>query len=462
MKCEKRKDVFLCLIGIAISFFLFTVFQNIIILSQSFSQIGLFIYDSLIIVEIAMLVYFAIRMNKLNYKVWSRFVSFFELTISLYYWIVFLLFSIGINRYTSPFFYVAIPFAVITLALRILFLFVVKKNRCKEMSGLILFKNLNIVQLIYLASFLIGVIIIAISKFSVDDIPQTINDIPQWLFIALTIYIVVSFACLLIVAYFMFTLLLSSFEDKPVELFRRLKYSLYIFRKYHIAFWFNAIVYTFLMVVSLASAFLVNTINFALAMFFLTILMTRVLNFAVDIHLKKKNYDDETHFRKRHLITLYCSLIFIIYAVLQLFVGNASMVNSTEKSNHNLIVTLIVVVPWALLRIIISILKRRIAKKSGDPANNSEAAVVGLIALYTLNNVIFSIGIATQNGILLLLGLVLAFVTSGYCLIAGIILLVISIKGLLNKRQKELELYLQYRNKMHQKDQLILEELDAF
>ena len=461
MKCEQRKDISICLIALAASYLLFIVFQNVVFLTQATNQLGVYLYDGLVLGEIGLLVYFAFNMSKLNYKFWCRLICFLELTLSLFYWAAHLLFSFGINNFASPFYYLSMSFGGITLALRILLLIIIKKNRCKEMSGLILFKNLNIVHLIYLSSFIIGSLFVGISKISLSNIPSDVNEIPQWLFIGLTTYITLSFVCLLVVAYFMFTLLLSSFENKPVELFRKFKYSLYIFKKYHLTFWFNAIIYSFLMIISLVSAIFVNTINFALALFFMTILLTRILNFAIDVYLKKKDYDDETHFRKRHLITLYCALILMTYAILQIFFGNASMVNSNEKSNHNLIVTLIVVVPWAIIKIVLGILKNRLAKKSGDPVNKSEAGIVGLITLYTLNNVMFSIGIATQNGVVLLIGLILTITTAIYCFVAGLLLLIISIKGLNNKREKELGLYLEYRSKKHQKDQLLLEELDS-
>ena len=222
-------------------------------------------------------------------------------------------------------------------------------------------------------------------------------------------------------------------------------------KKYDVIFWMGILVALFLMVLALVSAIQLGFSYYSLVLLYATLIIVRVPSFFWKKRVEKMESDKKVRFEKIHNAIIFAGAVFMIFAVVSFFVGQAGAARKEETQSAFLIYAFFI--PWAIFKTVSGVLGQIKARKTGIPFAFIESYADLLMAIVTVNTIIFYIANFLRQGrpidqnlelhtaLIYLIGLMFAFVEIGYVVYVAIRLLVIGIRGKLGKRKKAFALY---------------------
>ena len=166
------------------------------------------------------------------------------------------------------------------------------------------------------------------------------------------------------------------------------------------------------------------------------------------LHFKEKKYDQiyknnlKLQYKKKYYLMLYVAILMFIYVAITLVFGTA--INAKADGTQSIIITVSIFVPFAIFKMVMSIINYRKVKRSGDPILRSGNYLDILMMIFTLSSALLLLinNFEEQWMMFLLLGI--AALLDVYPIIISIYLFIISIKGIRGKRNKDYDKYEKY------------------
>lgn len=455
MKISQRKDMDILLtIFIVVSFscFALMILEAFAPFDSPMPHIGYFVEGLIVLSQGILAIY--LKRNLFKKAIHKLAFKLFIIEIILFPIVLFfnLAFSVSISdSYGMWLYYFSLSIIVLSTFFCYFAAFYISKKVLidKKDEGYVIIKNLFFISG---TIYFIVLLFYALTPLKFDILFDFINSIkneegeaiiPSSYLIILIIQALFSLVILLQGLYFIFSTLITSKEDEMVDLRHNFKYTIRLIKKYDLPFWFGIVVTSFLFVLAFVSTLTLFSKYFSLCALYAMVLLARF-----PLHFKEKKYDQiyknnlKLQYKKKYYLMLYVAILMFIYVAITLVFGTA--INAKADGTQSIIITVSVFVPFAIFKMVMSIINYRKVKRSGDPILRSGNYLDILMMIFTLSSALLLLinNFEEQWMMFLLLGI--AALLDVYPIIISIYLFIISIKGIRGKRNKDYDKYEKY------------------
>lgn len=210
--------------------------------------------------------------------------------------------------------------------------------------------------------------------------------------------------------------------------------------KYDISFFFSLLGKLVMIGMSLYSALMLSSRYFGLVALYSLTLLIRTTSFFINKSATKNSKDSKELFRKKHILMLVASLILISFFVASFFLNLPS--SSFENQSKPVFIVYAFVVPWAVIRTGIEITRLTRIKNNHDPYFITKIVVNFISVAITIICALLDIFILNQDNMTIVIVMFFIIILQLlYWMVFSIYLFVVSIRGLLNKRNKQEALF---------------------
>ena len=245
--------------------------------------------------------------------------------------------------------------------------------------------------------------------------------------------LLIAIGVLMAMVYLALANFISGRENKAFDLKGNFAVTKELLIKYDIVFWVGIASTAVLLLLSLTSSIGLMGSYLTLSFLYLMTIAIKVPNY---FYRRKKviAYGNDHYgcFKAEHKMFIYSSIWLFAYIVFSEVFGSVSA--TKQDANQSALLTFVIFIPLAIIKMYLGIKKYLKARKNGEPYDLLNAYLDILFAIFTFSNTSMIVGNATGVDTFKLVGIIVASAMSLYTLYLAIKLLVIGIRGIKGKR----------------------------
>lgn len=231
----------------------------------------------------------------------------------------------------------------------------------------------------------------------------------------------------------------SAKEDVAIDLRTNASISKKLIEKYDIFSYISIFANGVLLVLSIMSAFISPEAYLPLAILYAVVLAVRIPSLISKRRIRSKyKAEPSVIFKKEHSVLLYASIFLVAYSVVAFIFGRVAL-EYVNELHQTLFMTFGIFVPWSIIKLVLGIRGYFQSLKKGDPLALLNSYIDLILSLFTLAHTFGIIAARTDQQFFHYSAIISAVILGAFCFYIAVRLLVIGIRGKLDKRGKAFE-----------------------
>ena len=391
------------------------------------------------------------KRNKVNPKGYVI-TLFFLLVI---FFVVGVFYALNVPSWADSWIYYAILISLSTFFLFDIFAVIILSRLCKKSKEYVPYRLLShfywfLIDTAFVVIFFYAIVIP--KSLLLTDIWNTIqgnNSLPVGPLIGVIAFALVNIVVSLHQLYICCVSLVTYKERQPLKLINNAKYTIGLFKKHEMSFYFGIFANIIMFSIALVSCISFFFEYISLVALYAMVILIRIPLFYHNRYISKKYKDNPALlFKKKHDLNTYFAILYFIYSAVIIIYGSSSMTKAVAKSMNYL---MLIFVPYAIIKLVLAILKFRKARKTADPSLTNTVNVNFALVFFTFTNALFMLAVSLSNRTFLIIGAIISLCFIAFCVQIGLLAIIAQILAYKDKRKKKKAKFIKVYNENKEK-----------